>query len=274
MVRNTHDRLLDHHASDLDTNVLVDGAIGGYISDGDTVHEALTAVVANVSATSGIALGRAFSTIAEECVFAAETTVYEGGITRGGSGSPALISAGNSVVGHPGIIQLTTGTSATGRCAMATNGDFGSILLGGGVIRFGATFRIVTLSDSSQRFSIRSGFGNTVASEFARGVFFRYADNVNSGKWERVTREAGVETANDTGITADTSWHTYEFEVNAAGTSVEFFIDGASVGSQSGDISATTLGLVPAFMFKSVGTTARTMLLDAYWFSQAFSSSR
>jgi len=43
MTRNTHHRRRDHFSTDLDTNVVLDGAIGS-ISSGATVHTALSAI--------------------------------------------------------------------------------------------------------------------------------------------------------------------------------------------------------------------------------------
>ena len=45
MTRSTHDRLLDHHSSDLDNNVVLVGAVGA-ISSGTTVHAALSTISA------------------------------------------------------------------------------------------------------------------------------------------------------------------------------------------------------------------------------------
>jgi beta-glucosidase-like glycosyl hydrolase len=50
MTRNTHDRLLDHHGTDLDTNILIDGNTT-YVTSGDTLHQAI------VSLEDAIALG-------------------------------------------------------------------------------------------------------------------------------------------------------------------------------------------------------------------------
>lgn len=54
MSRNTHDRLLDHHNVDLDTNVVLDGATSSYIS-GSTVHAALDDLDDRVAAASSAA---------------------------------------------------------------------------------------------------------------------------------------------------------------------------------------------------------------------------
>lgn len=50
MARTTHDRVLDHHTSDLDTNMVTDGALAAPISTtaGQTVHQALADITAYV----------------------------------------------------------------------------------------------------------------------------------------------------------------------------------------------------------------------------------
>jgi hypothetical protein len=52
MARNTHDRQLDHHSTDLDTNIEVSGDVGTTLS-GDTVHVALQDIWTAMSAVQG-----------------------------------------------------------------------------------------------------------------------------------------------------------------------------------------------------------------------------
>ena len=273
MTRNTHDRKLDHFGFDLDTNLKVNGAIGGSISDGDTIHAALTALDAAFGASTaiGVRIGRDFMTIASEC-FYNSTGLYEGCVSTV-SGSGAATSASTQTgVNHPGAVQLSTGTTGTGKAAIIA--DVASIFLGGGATKFLVVFKIDTLSDGTQTYTVRLGLGDSASAEPTDGIYFRYTHSVNGGKWQRISRAGGSETANDTGVTADTGWHTFEAEINALGTLVEYYIDGLTAGSQTANIPTGATAPMPAAIIKSAGGTARTFHLDAFAYTQEFATQR
>lgn len=63
MTRQTHDRQLDHHNPDLDSNIVLDGGIGPF-SDGDGLHDFLEAVeVRRNASTSTITSGNTSVTV-------------------------------------------------------------------------------------------------------------------------------------------------------------------------------------------------------------------
>ena len=102
-----------------------------------------------------------------------------------------------------------------------------------------------------------------MSAEPTDGAFFRYTDGVNAGKWQAVTRSNGTETATDTGVAviAD-AWKRFEIDVNAAGTSAVFKIDGTTVATNATNIPTgagreTSFGLAA---IKSAGTTNTAML--------------
>lgn len=131
-----------------------------------------------------------------------------------------------------GIVSLDLGTTTTGRSALTGNGGATPSFLkfGADRSRFQAKMAIHVLSNGTDTFTTRAGFMDSVSAEPTDGCYFRYTDGVNSGKWQAVTRSNGTETATDTGVApvADT-WHLMSIDVNAAGTSVVFAIDGSTV---------------------------------------------
>ena len=215
----------------------------------------------------------------DECFFRSATAAYNGGLFQQASGSGAATVKLNSIAGHPGLIQLSTGTTAAGRVALATDSGAG-IVLGEGALSFGGVLKLNTLSDGTNTYTARVGFGDSVAGTSPNnGVMFRYTDAVNGGRWEAVCVAAGVETGSavDTGITADLNYHTYEIVINAGATSVEFFIDGASVATVTANIptaAATGVNPIPLALIKTAGLTARTAVLDAYWYAMDFTTPR
>ncbi|KAB2842313.1 hypothetical protein F9K50_02260 [bacterium] len=166
-----------------------------------------------------------------------------------------------------GVIECLTGSTSTGRAGIETSSS--SIRFGGGKHVFETRVRIPTLSNGTDRFTVRIGFGDNITTDPTDGAFFRYVDNVNSGNWVCVTRSNGVETTSNTSTAPTTTgWQKLRIEVNAAASSVEFFIDGTSVAtiitnipSGSGRETAINLGIV-----KSLGTTGREFEADWVYF--------
>lgn len=219
-------------------------------------------------------MSRQHTVVAGECFFAAGFEVLESQV----GGTAAAITSVTGEANHPGVVQLSTGTTTTGRAAVMTTQALASVQLGGGKARSGAVLKLPNLSDGTNTYTARvAGFGDATSTESNDGIYFRYTDSVNGGEWQGVTIAAGSESTLDTNVAADTSWHTFEIEVNAAATSVEFFIDGTSVGTLTTTIptgSSRETGLLAAYIHKSAGTTARTIHLDAYWFMLEFTTAR
>jgi hypothetical protein len=268
-------------------NAITDNASGALDASGLTTQTSLQGLSdyvvgydTSASATRGfpvgrIRIGRQHTVIADDCFFVATGTVHEGGVTQQVTGTGAATSIGTAVAGRVGVIQIASGTTTTGRCSLASNQV---TVLGGGKVRFGTVFQLSDLSDGTNTFTWRLGLIDNGGSAPSDAVMFRYTHSVNSGKWEGVCVASSTETAIDTGISADTSWHTFEFEVNAAATSVQFYIDGVATGSAVTTNIPTTNVLchVPAFVRRSAGTGLLTGqgLIDAYWYIYEFTAAR
>jgi hypothetical protein len=194
-------------------------------------------------------------------------------ITNSGTGAaqaqPATIP-GNIGAGW---LNFSTGTTATGRTARHLG--LLSFLFGSGrESEYEARFQIPILSTALQTYTTRIGFLDSVSSDPADGVYFRYTDSVNGGRWEAVCRANSVETAADTGVAAvadtDTKLH---IKVAADGSAAEFTINGTLVATITTHISTsntsnrvTGAGIAVA---KSVGTTSvQALVVDYQWVSQ------
>lgn len=184
-------------------------------------------------------------------------------VNAGSGGSPA---AGGATDGTTiGSVILSTGTSTSGRSGINVVSD--TVRFGTGQARCWARFKIPTLSDGTNTFTVRCGFGNGLAGDPTDGAFFRYTHSVNGGEWQAVTRSNGTETATDTNVAADTGYHRFEIEMNAAGTSCVFKIDGTTVATNTTNIptgAGRECEPSPPYIVKSAGGTARTIEIDAY----------
>lgn len=178
--------------------------------------------------------------------------------TSAGTGAQAINVTGSFV--GVGFMTMGLGTTNAGLAALV-DPSLSSIKFGSGRARFGARAAIHTLSNGTDTFTTRIGFIDSATAESTDGAFFRYTDGVNSGKWQAVTRSNNTETATDTGVTvvAD-AFKRFTVDMNAAGTSCVFAIDGSTVATNTTNIPTgagreTGYG---AMSLKSAGTTSTT----------------
>lgn len=193
----------------------------------------------------------------------------EGGLTYGLTGG--TVGEGGGELSHPGVVALGTSTSATGRANVAT--QLATILLGGGIAIAEALIKIPTLSTGSERFNLRVGFIDRIDQDSIDGCYFEYDDSVGAN-WLMCTAAASsrTKTASSTAVPAAT-WTRLRVVVNAAASSVEFFVDGVSIGTVSTNLPTATTGL-GVLIIKSIGTTARSVSVDYVFSDIVFTTSR
>jgi hypothetical protein len=193
------------------------------------------------------------------------------------NGTGAAVANNNSEANHPGTIGLSTGTTTTGRAAIAASSSQ-QMPVGNGAIKFGIILKTPTsLSDGTNRYKIWVGpSGISTGAPPSWGIGFSYTDNENSGNWTAISNTSGSDSAVDTGVAVTTTtWWKMEVEINAAATEVKFYINGTLEHTETTNIETSNQHvIVPAGIFKSLGTTARFMLVDAFWLEQALTTSR
>lgn len=185
-------------------------------------------------------------------------TVGETGWLTTVSGGAA--SAGTGESDAPGIQVLSTSTSGTGLAQMSKNAA--GVLFGGGIFVFESRIRLSDLSDVSETYTIRVGFADNVSP--TDGVYFEYSHGVNSGQWRGVAMNNSTPTNVDSAVAVTTDWTRLKVVVAADGSSAEFFVNGASVGTAGSNIpTGAGRQTGPRFAIqKSAGTTARTLSID------------
>jgi hypothetical protein len=172
---------------------------------------------------------------------------------------------------HPGQYNVDTGSDTTGSkdysYGLLPGDRSGAYLFGGGQYNFEIIGKFSNLSTSGQRYKFRMGYLDAVSSgTIQNGCWFEYTDNVNSGNWQVLTRKASTTTTGNTSNTPDTNWHKYNIIVNAAATSVSFYIDDVLVSSGAittniPNTAGQAVGLVIQIV-KSTGTINRIFFLD------------
>lgn len=169
-----------------------------------------------------------------------------------------------------GIRTHQTGTTASGRQGLflGDGSTMDKLTFGTKGFVFLHKFKIPILSDSVERFTVRSGFVNATNSDGTNSLFVKYSDNVNSGKFQILAIKNSVATATiDSGITVvDGQYYEIYIEINNAGDRAEVFINNALVASvattanlPNGSSEPLTAG---GIIQKSVGTTSRELDTD------------
>jgi hypothetical protein len=172
-----------------------------------------------------------------------------------------------------GVFHLEPGTTPTGIAGIAC-ADICRVT--GGRVLVSVRFRIPTLSNATNRFTCRFGAISTTYSEPVDGVYFRQVDNVNGAKLEGVVRAANTETVRDLGVipTANT-WIYVHWIANAAGTSIQFYLNGTATGAAVTTNIPTITLRIGASVIASAGTAlGRVLQLDWADIAKEFTVSR
>lgn len=175
---------------------------------------------------------------------------------------------------HPGVVQVNTGGSSTGAGVYYIDAV---MQLGGGAVTTNQLIKLSALSSGTQTYTVRIGFGDTLdGSDFNNGCYFEYTDGTNSGNWVLKTANNGTRTSTNSSIAATgATWIKLSVVVNAAATSVGFYVDGVLAGTNTTNIPGS-----PRFVGytwhikKSVGTTQRFLYTDYFDLDQTFTSAR
>lgn len=209
------------------------------------------------------------------------TTVGEGLFetksgTDAATDSLAALVTDNAV----GIVQSSTGTTATGRAGVG--GYAAAMYFGDGATVWEARVRVPTLSTGTERYQLVVGFMDTMtAANQVDGAFFAYDEGgVGNGlgasaNWRAVTTSNSTRSNADTTIAvAAATWYRLRIEVNAGGTEAKFYINGTLRATLTTNIpTARTFGF-GHLIIKSVGTTARTFDVDYMAFHKEFTTPR
>ncbi len=194
-------------------------------------------------------------------------------------------SATNVAANHPGYATISTGAvSAAGSAGVNRSNNTG-VIFGGGAATFATSIQLPVLSTAGERYILRVGTGDNAGGDNTNGLYFEY-DESTSANWRIVaalnTTRTKVTTSTPVAVADGVTWTALRIEVNAAGTSVSFFVDDVLIGIL-GDGGTATVNIptaaprvshVCASIVKSVGTTARVAAIDYFWLEKLFTTRR
>jgi len=193
-------------------------------------------------------------------------------VTSGGIISAQSLTAAPQRTNQIGVHTLSTSTVATNWANHVSSG-VASMYLGNGAWVYETSINSSNLSDVTNRFRIVSGFGSASgASAETDGVFFTYDEGgtlngtAASANWQCVTVANSVRTlTTTTTAVTNAAWHKLRIEINAAGTSAAFYVDGVLLATHTTNIplgSSSRFVVVKQGIFKTIGTTNRVMWVD------------
>jgi hypothetical protein len=191
-----------------------------------------------------------------------------------GTGNSSFPQGGTAL--RPGIQRLYTGTDTTGLASIYCSSSANFVLFGGGIYIIEGDINIATLSDGTNTYYLRFGFGDVYNADFVDGAYFEYY-SPTSANWYKCTASNSTRTKTDTTIAAAAAaWTRLKIVVNSAGTSVEYFINGISVGVVTTNIPTGTGRETGVFIqiIKTAGTTGRTIDVDWTWLHVDLTTSR
>jgi hypothetical protein len=163
-----------------------------------------------------------------------------------------------------GIAEVNSGTTTTGESAIVFghSATVKPVRLGKGILTIEFRIKFPTLSTSTQEYKAEVGLVDDPQSSGANNRVWMEYDRTSALFWTMITSSGGTNSTLDTSSTVGTGWTRIKIEVNAAASLVTFYVDGVSVGTRTANIP-TGVDLFPAVtMFKTAGTTARTILVD------------
>jgi len=195
-------------------------------------------------------------------------------VVPSGAGAGKILTTALDKSDHPGIIGIQTGGSGAQASTFIISTSTNSHHLGFGEVATETILRTgPNVSTAFERYILRAGLFSINADPTGTirfGVGFEYVHDENGGRWQGITAEpvGGAESSIDLGgvaITADT-FYRLRTVVNAAGTEVEFYINGVLSGT------ATTAADIPtgitfnqfynAHIYKTAGLANRILYID------------
>jgi hypothetical protein len=199
-----------------------------------------------------------------------------------GTGAACTATAiGTTFTNRPGMSRCTTGTTITGRAGLVTS--LNSIALGQGTTTFETAVQITDLSVLAQRYVLQAGFFDTNGTTTTDGAYLAYDEGGNSAflpasaNWQCVTASNNVRSTSTSAIAVTAgAVHRLTTVVDAAGTSVSFFVNGTlactlATNIPTGTVRATSHGFQA---LKALGTTGRTFDVDYNYARVEFTTPR
>jgi len=184
-----------------------------------------------------------------------------------------------------GVAFFQTNTVATNYINYCSSSGAAQLWFGGGAWNYEALININTLSTALERYRMIFGFGSVISnSSETNGVFITYDEGgtangtTASANWQCLTVDNSVRTltTSATAVTAS-AWNKLRIEINAAGTSVTFYVNGVSIATHTTNIplaSNSRYFLMKTGVAKTIGTATRGFYCDYIGYENILTTAR
>lgn len=184
------------------------------------------------------------------------------------NGTNATVTAGTES-GAGNTETFDTGTTTTGRSGSVTTAlsNYGAVATD--VTCYGARVKIPTNPDGTETFTAYVGFTDSVSAVPTDGAIFEA--NSTSANWLCRNRSAGTGNTSDSTIAISTSYQYLEVCMNGT-TNATYAIDGTVRCTISANMPGAATTAIGTGLFKSAGTTARTITQDFAYIDSTYAS--
>lgn len=142
---------------------------------------------------------------------------------------------------HPGIIS---NTAAGGGLVQKTTNGSNPIVLANGEVTVEFVIRVLTTGAADLYVGLSDL--TTPTAEPSNGCYFLYNSGTNSGNWVGKTANGGARSsANSSDTVVANAWTRLKIVINAAGTSVSFFVDGVEIDNSPLAANIPTTNITP-----------------------------
>lgn len=185
---------------------------------------------------------------------------------------------------HPGIYSIAPTAGQVGQFYLRQQNSVGTenigpIALGGGITTINWVVQLSALSSGGNTYRFSCGLADDVtlsaqSDSYVNGVYFTYTGSVNSGNWQIKNTAASVTTTGSTTVAASTSFVTLSIVINAAATSVAYYIDGNQVSVSPLTTNIPTAALTPFVATINTAGTTPQYNIDLFWTTIVLSNPR
>lgn len=184
-----------------------------------------------------------------------------------------VMNSTNQTAQHLGIVRLSTGTSTTGAAILYLSQD--TICIGQADMYVEWEVNVINTPNGTDDFLFLAGLGDDIAGGAGTdGSFIAMERATSTTDWVRYTIAGGVKTRTASGTAFSTGWHRFGMLFTGAGTNVEMFVDGTSIGSNTTNIPGAGQFCGPQIKIaKLAGTANKDVEADSFSIGWRYDSS-
>ncbi|WP_416437909.1 hypothetical protein [Phnomibacter sp. MR] len=227
---------------------------------------------------AGASISSRSSSVEEFYDFYSAPTTTQGGsnglsVNATGSGTSAS-TVTSPAANRPGILSLSTGTTATGRTTLYNASGMNMLVIGGGYFTTGIDVRHPTLYAAGEDYFTVFGLMSSTGKDQTNGIYVLYdaggttTGSAASANYQFVTANAGTRLFTTTSVPVASGtasdFQRLRIEVTPAGDTARLYIGGTLAATHTGASlpAGANLSLTASITKYGVGTTARTMQID------------